>query len=475
MIAQTNDNIYGLNVKLTINEKTISADTLTPVGVYLKLRDEFPQLLMFECGDYRHRNEAFTYICIKPVAGISVNSSELSTYFFDEKETRSTKNCNIVSFISEFFDRFKVYKGNYNSTSARFYGYTAYDAVRFFDSIKIDKKVDDIPLIRYELYKAVITFDHFHHTLTICENVFDGEEEITSKIFDVLSKRFVPSYYFELTGEEAANMTDQEYISIVEKGRKHCALGDTFQIVLSRRFEQPFLGDEFNVYRNLRSINPSPYQFYLDYLDFKIFGSSPETHLRIEKGIAMVNPIAGTVKRHGNELDDDAELQKLLSSKKENAEHSMLVDLARNDLSRTAKNVRVESYREVHRYSHLMHLVSSVYGDLPGYHKPFKVLASTFPAGTLSGAPKFRAMEIISQLEPTARGVYGGVVGYIGLNGDANHAITIRSFFSKGGRLFYQAGAGIVIDSKPELELQEVNSKLQALRCALGQMESIIS
>ncbi|HDP74525.1 MAG TPA: anthranilate synthase component I family protein [Bacteroidales bacterium] len=474
MIAKPNENNSAFNVEFTIKEKVISADTLTPVGVYLRLRDEFPQLLMFECGDYRHRSEAFTYICINPIAGISVNANEVSTYILDRKNYQKNCNCEIVSVVSDFFDRFKVERGSEKSSYARFYGYTAYDAVSFFETINIDKKIDCIPLINYDLYKVVMTFDHFHHILTVSENYIDGSQEVTIKVLDILSKRFVPNYYFKLVGDEIANMTDQEYLNIVNKGRKHCALGDTFQVVLSKRFEQPFIGDEFNVYRKLRSINPSPYQYYLDFLDFKIFGSSPETHLRIENGVAMVSPIAGTVKRHGNAKEDNVELQKLLSSKKENAEHSMLVDLARNDLSRMAKNVRVESYREVHRYSHLMHLVSSVFGDLPNDYKPYEVLASTFPAGTLSGAPKFRAMEIISQLEPTARGVYGGVVGYVGLNGDVNHAITIRSFFSKGGRLYYQAGAGVVIDSIPELELQEVNSKLQALRCALNQREGIL-
>ncbi|MDI3526481.1 MAG: anthranilate synthase component [Tenuifilum sp.] len=474
MVAKQIKNRFDYDVKLKIKEKIISADTLTPVGVYLRLRDEFPQLLMFECGDYRYRNEAFTYICINPIAGVSVTTDLLSTYLFSDFQSQNVIRSEVVTKVTEFMEMFSVDDDHEKSSSARFYGYTAYDAVTFFDSVKLQKTEESIPLIKYDLYKVVLKFDHFHNTLTISENVFEEAGEITTKILKVLSKRFVPNHYFKLVGEEIANMTDEEYLNIVEKGRKYCAIGDTFQIVLSRRFEQPFLGDEFNVYRHLRSINPSPYQFYLDFLDFKIFGSSPETHLRIENGVAMVNPIAGTVKRHGDEKQDEVELQNLLSSRKENAEHSMLVDLARNDLSRTAKNVRVESYREVHRYSHLMHLVSSVYGDLPFGYKPFKVLASTFPAGTLSGAPKFRAMEIISKLEPTARGVYGGVVGYIGLNGDVNHAITIRSFFSKGGRLFYQAGAGVVIGSVPELELQEVKSKLQALRCALISEQNVL-
>ncbi|MBE7179038.1 MAG: anthranilate synthase component I family protein, partial [Mucilaginibacter polytrichastri] len=249
--------------------------------------------------------------------------------------------------------------------------------------------------------------------------------------------------------------------------------GDVFQIVPSRAFSQRFTGDEFNVYRALRSINPSPYLFYFDYGNFKLFGSSPEAQLTINKGEATIYPIAGTFKRTGSDTEDAEIALQLKNDPKESAEHVMLVDLARNDLSRHCDDVEVQAFKEVQFYSHLVHLVSKVSGKLRLGVDSFSVVADTFPAGTLSGAPKYRAMEIIDQNEPHLRSFYSGALGFMGFNGDFNHAIMIRSFLSKENTLNYQAGAGIVTASDPETELQEVNNKIAALRKALIEAEHL--
>ena len=244
-------------------------------------------------------------------------------------------------------------------------------------------------------------------------------------------------------------------------------------MVLSRRFSQDFKGDEFNVYRALRSINPSPYLFYYDYSTYRIFGSSPEAQMVVHEGIAEIHPIAGTFRRTGDDIKDQELAIKLLEDPKENAEHIMLVDLARNDLSKNCHEVKVTNYKEVQFFSHVIHLVSKVTGAINAGVSGYQIFADTFPAGTLSGAPKYRALQLIDEYEPTTRSFYGGGLGMIKLNGDLNHAIIIRSFLSKNNKLYYQAGAGIVIDSNPESELQEVHNKLAALKKALEMSESL--
>jgi anthranilate synthase component 1 len=321
--------------------------------------------------------------------------------------------------------------------------------------------------MRYRLYQYVIIFNHFKDELFICENNLDGVESEFAVVESLIKSKDVPAYPFATTGPEASNMTDEDYRQMVQKGIASCHRGDVFQIVLSRRFQQPFRGDEFNVYRALRSINPSPYLFYFDYGDYKLLGSSPESQLIIENGKAVVHPIAGTFKRTGDDETDKALAIKLEQDEKENAEHVMLVDLARNDLSRICNEVEVTQYKKVNYYSHVIHLVSEVKATVPKETNPFKLLAVTFPAGTLSGAPKFKAMQLINEYEPTSRGYYGGAIGCIGFDGSCNHAIMIRTFLSKENTLFYQAGAGITISSNPESELQEVNNKLNALKQAV--------
>jgi anthranilate synthase component I len=464
------------NLNFDCHLKHLPADTLTPVGLYLRLRDEYPQSLLLECTDFSSREDAWSYICLNPVAGIQVKNRTIRRYSpgralekpaDHDEEIKKLPDLLAASIKINNMPGAKLFPG--------LFGFTSYEAVNFFENVNLRNldPLSPVPRIKYDLYSVVIAINHFSNTMTICE--LDGEAGPvhTKRIVSLLANRNTTTFPFTITGPEIPGFDDATFLDMVEKGRKHCARGDVFQIVLSRKFEQHFQGDEFSVYRALRSINPSPYLFYFDFLEYKLFGSSPEAQLKIEGGTAMINPIAGTIRRSGDRLNDEMLSRALLSDPKENSEHAMLVDLARNDLSRHSRNVSVSSYREVHAYSHVIHLVSTVTGELNGDSKAYSVFADTFPAGTLSGAPKHRAMQLIDTIEPAARGFYGGAIGFIGLAGSLNHAIMIRSFASYRGKLVYQAGAGIVIDSVPEKELGEVKSKLSALRKALKIAETI--
>jgi anthranilate synthase component I len=466
------------NLNFDCHVKHLPADTLTPVGLYLRLRDEFPQSLLLECTDFSSREDAWSYICLDPVAGIQVKNRTVRYYCPGKKavEKPLDQDNGIKKLPDLLAASIKINKGPEEKFFPGLFGFTSYEAVNFFESVNIKNHdpLSPVPQIKYDLYSVVIAINHFSNTMTICELEGDNGPVHTKRIVSLLANRNTTTFPFSMTGAEIAGFDDATFLEMVEKGRKHCARGDVFQIVLSRKFEQNFQGDEFSVYRALRSVNPSPYLFYFDFLEYKLFGSSPEAQLTIKDGTAMINPIAGTIRRSCDRLNDEMLSRALLSDPKENSEHAMLVDLARNDLSRHSRNVSVSSYREVHAYSHVIHLVSTVTGELNGDGQAYRVFADTFPAGTLSGAPKHRALQLIDSIEPEGRGFYGGAIGFIGLAGSLNHAIMIRSFASYGGKLFYQAGAGIVIDSVPEKELGEVKSKLSALRKALKIAETII-
>jgi anthranilate synthase component I len=461
--------------KFTVNFITqeLPADTLTPVGIYLRLRDVYPGSLLLECTDYSSRTNAFSYICLNPVLGIEVREELLRTYFPGDIENK-TSLLNVIDQINSFLISVEVKDDAKKLTGPHgLFGFTSFDSALLFEKydtalIKKAIKYREVPFLKYDFYKVVLTFNHFNETLTITEYYNDEiPQRESDKICSLLANHNFTSYPFKLEEAELSLIDDLSFKKMVAEAVKHCALGDVFQLVLSRRYQQRFSGDEFNVYRALRSVNPSPYLFYFDYIAYKIFGSSPEAQLKVENGKAIINPIAGTIRRTGDARTDFKLAQELLENPKENSEHVMLVDLARNDLSRSCTNVKVDIYKEVQAFSHLWHLVSAVSGDLNTSVTPFTVFAKTFPAGTLSGAPKHKAIELISRLEPYSRGYYGGAIGYIGLNGSINQAIIIRSFFSKGGTLSFQAGAGIVINSTEEGELKEVNNKLDALRLAL--------
>lgn len=461
------------NYKIKFTSREFPADTLTPVGIYLRLRDLYPCSLLLECTDYSSRTNAFSYICLNPVLGIEVSENSLRTYFPGGKEEKKPVE-NIIEQINTFLSSVEVISLSDETTGQHgLFGFTSFESAVLFekyDTAIVKKALNEreVPLLKYDFFQTVITFNHFNDTLTLTE-YFNEElpEGEGDKVLSILANHNFTSYPFNLEDKEQSIIEDSSFKKMVREAVKHCARGDVFQLVVSRRYRQKFSGDEFNVYRSLRSVNPSPYLFYFDYIAYKIFGSSPEAQIKVENGKATINPIAGTIRRTGNTLADIRSAQELLDNPKENSEHVMLVDLARNDLSRSCSNVKVDIYKEVQAFSHLWHLVSTVSGDLNKSVTPFTVFAKTFPAGTLSGAPKHKAIELISSLESTARGYYGGAIGYIGLNGSLNQAIVIRSFLSKGGYLNFQAGAGIVINSSEDGELNEVTTKLDALRTAL--------
>jgi anthranilate synthase component 1 len=465
-------------MKIHVNAKKVLSDVVTPVGIYLKIRDVFPHSALLEGADYHGGKNAFSYICMKPLASFSVAEKIIRESYPDgEKISMPVEDkLSVPRRLEHFLGQFEISEPPKQVNINGLFGYTSYDAVQYFEDISFRHSPDEntlIPEMVYSFYKYIVAINHFTNTMYIIENLLDGEESGIEKIEALLQNRNFAIYQFHPEGKEVSNLSDQDYMDMVSKGKESCHRGDVFQIVLSRQFSQAFTGDEFNVYRALRSINPSPYLFYFDYGSYKIFGSSPESQLEIGRGVASINPIAGTFRRTGDDEKDRELAKKLAKDPKENAEHVMLVDLARNDLSRNASKVHVDFYREIHFYSHVLHMVSKVSGGLPEDANIIKVMADSFPAGTLSGAPKFKAMELIDKYENTNRGYYGGCIGNIGFDGSFNQAIMIRSFMSKNNTLYYQAGAGIVSESKEENELQEVNNKLEALKNAIIQAKNI--
>lgn len=455
----------------TFNYKTASrtllADLYTPVGIYMRLRDIYPQSALMESSDYHDSNNSHSFIGINPIASVAISHGEAICTFPNGEVTRHEVNHEYRSdkAINSFIQRFKV-EGEYASYCG-LYGYTAFNAVRYFENIPVKDTTmekNDAPDMMYILYRDLIVFDHFNNKLTI---ITLGDESALDDIYRQMNKANVHAYDFNPVGDTTSPLTDEEHKANIRKGIKHCLRGDVFQIVIARRFIQKYEGDDFKLYRALRSINPSPYLFYFDFGGFRIFGSSPETHCRIEGRKAYIDPIAGTTKRTGDAEADRKAAEYLRNDAKENAEHVMLVDLARNDLSRNCHGVKVDFYKDLQYYSHVVHLVSRVSGTLDEGADPIKAFIDTFPAGTLSGAPKVRAMQLISEIEPHNRGAYGGCIGFIGLDGSLNQAITIRTFVSRNGELWFQAGGGIVAKSDDEYELQEVNNKLGALRRAI--------
>ena len=456
------------------------ADVFTPVGIYLRLRDQFRDTILLESTDHHAAENSWSFIGINAIAGMEITSPESLEYKLPGQKPERlpiAKTGDVTTHLFDFMKRFEV---SGDCKEAKFaqglYGYTTYDAVQFFETIKLNaerKEQNEIPLMRYRLYQYVIAINHHKDELFICENHIVGIESEAAVVESLICSKDVPVFPFALKGKESSNVSNEEYIEMVKKGIASCLRGDVFQIVLSRRFQQSFTGDELNVYRALRSINPSPYLFFFDYGDYKLMGSSPESQIIINNGKAVVHPIAGTFKRTGDDETDQREAERLLKDAKENAEHVMLVDLARNDLSRVCDDVSVAHYKQVQYYSHVIHLVSEVTGKVRPNSNPFELLAKTFPAGTLSGAPKIRAMQLIDAYETAERSYYGGALGFMGFDGSCNHAIMIRTFLSKNNTLIYQAGAGVVAASNPESELQEVNNKLGALKKAIEFAENI--
>ena len=462
--------------KLKTIRKKIIVDTITPVSIYLKLRDQFTNTILLESSDYIAKDNSYAYICCNPIAKFYVKKNILFKEFPDnsKKETKLTSTTNILSELDDFMRTFEIDDNSVESKkyiSKGLFGYMSYDSIKFFENIEVenDSYGDEIPEIFYSFYREIIVINTFNNEATLISH--SGDIEKINTLEKLIKTKKTNEFSFKIEGEIKSNLKDNEYLEMVKKGIKHCFRGDVFQIVLSRKFSQKFSGDEFCVYRQLRSINPSPYLFYFDYGNFKIFGSSPEAQLVIKDEKAEIHPIAGTFKRTGNDLIDSKKAKKLFQDEKENSEHMMLVDLARNDLSRSCNNVKVEKDREIQFYSHVIHLVSKVTGRLKSISK--NIIGNTFPAGTLTGAPKHKAMNLIEKYEKNNRSFYGGAIGFIDFENNYNHAIIIRSFLSKDQNLFLQAGAGIVSKSNPENELNEVYNKIGALLKALKKAEEI--
>jgi len=465
--------------KITTTHKKLLADTTTPVSIYLRLRDVFPNSLLLESSDYHSRENSLSYICCEPIAGFVLNNGILKKSFPDgSQQTHEAGTFDLIDQLNYFIGSFETDANPLKIISNGLFGYFTHEAVEHFETIKL-KQSDDttrqVPVMQYHVYRYIIAVDHFKNELYIFHNQAEGTPTNggIEKLEYLIKNKNFPEYSFKSDDTEKSNLTNEEFIAIVEKMKQHIYRGDVFQIVPSRAFSRTFQGDEFNVYRALRSINPSPYLFYFDFGDFRIFGSSPEAQITIKNNVASIFPIAGTFKRSGDDVKDAELARNLENDPKESAEHVMLVDLARNDLSRHCEQVQVKAFKEVQYYSHLIHLVSHVSGRLLPGVSSFKIVADTYPAGTLSGAPKYRAMEIIDENEKAKRSFYSGAIGYLGFNGDFNHAIMIRSFLSKNNTLHYQAGAGIVAGSVPESELREVDTKISALRRAIELAEEL--
>ncbi|WP_185858712.1 anthranilate synthase component I family protein [Blattabacterium cuenoti] len=450
-------------------QKKILADSTTPIELYLKLRDIFPNTLLLESYNCQLSKSHSSILCINPISELILDNNVLRISYPNciHKHIFINDKLDIQTFIEDFFKKFKSV--NTSVSYSGLYGYISYDSIQYFENIQFYASIKDIyniPQIRFGFYKNLIVFHHFYHEIYLIEHQFSDFDKKTyiDQLIELVKKKNFSSFPFQSIGNRSSNVTDTEYKKMVAQGIKACFRGDVFQIVLSRQFQQKFKGDEFNVYRALRFINPSPYLFYFDYGNYKLFGSSPESQLIINKQKAYINPIAGTIRRSGSEYKDKKLSESLSKDPKENAEHVMLVDLARNDLSKNSSNVQVEVFKEIQFFSHVLHMVSKVSGKLEDNISNIKVFGDTFPAGTLSGAPKYKAMELIDKIENQHRGVYGGAIGFFGLNNSCiNTAIIIRSFVSKNNSLFLQAGAGIVSNSKEEKELEEVNNKLMAL------------
>ncbi len=446
------------------------ADLITPVSVYMKAREAFPNSILLESSDYHGHENSYSFICLQPLSTFMVQDSNLSISLPDgtteEQEIKSPKD--FSRYFIEYMNLFKADKTS-NLPVNGLFGYCEYDSIEYFETLKLTNKRSNysVPQVRYSYYKYIIAINHFNNELQLIENLPDGHQSNIALVESLIKSPGGKSSSFKTIGEEISNLTDNEYMDLVELGKKHCHRGDVFQIVLSRQFSQKYEGDVFNAYRALRSVNPSPYLFYFDYTDYQILGSSPEAQIKVEKDRAIINPIAGTFKRTGDDAKDKELAEALAKDPKENAEHVMLVDLARNDLSRYTTDVRVDNFREIQYYSHVLHMVSTVSGKMKKPEDVVDIMMATFPAGTLSGAPKYKAMQLIDKYENQNRGYYGGAIGYIGFDGQLNHAIMIRTFLSKDNTLYYQAGAGIVAVSKKENELQEVNNKLGALKKAI--------
>ena len=422
-------------MKIFQHTEEILGDTFTPIGIFLALRDKFANVSLFESSDFSSKENAKSYIVADPIVSLQIFQNETQVRINNKLvESNHITSSDQLSLLIESFD----FQNKILASNNGFFGVIAYDAIPLFEKIKFKTCEDELPIVYLSAYRFVIEFDHFHHRLKLINNLFNESENELSVLIQEINKKVLPSENFKINGGISSSETDQSFEEKVLKAKAHVARGDVFQLVLSRQFQQKFEGDDFEVYRQLRTINPSPYMFYLDIDKAKLIGASPEAQLKVSRGLAEIHPIAGTIKKSNSDVEDEKHIALLKVNEKENAEHIMLVDLARNDLNQNCTKVQVASLKEVQKFSHVIHLVSRVTGQV-NQSKSINVFKGSFPAGTLSGAPKYKAMELIDKYEAVSRKYYGGAVGMFAANGDINTAIVIRTALSYKNNLIYQA------------------------------------
>lgn len=467
-----------MKTNLNYHSEKLLADRINPINIYLALRDQYQHCCLLESSDYQASNQAKSFIAINSIASFQASQNKVTLNYMGDEQLYQLKS---LRDLPKDFEAFKTQLSeriNQGQAKSALFGYHSFEAYSYFEDLNIFRESSETPDFHYALYEYILVFDHFNNELEIRyfypESLSDADKELNiqqlkTQIFSIPK----PTFPFSAKGQEESNISDNTFLKNVSEGIQSCKRGDVFQVVLSRCFRQAYQGDEFNLYRAMRSINPSPYLFYFDFGNFRLLGSSPEAALQLEDGKASINPIAGTVKRTGNDEEDSKLAERLAKDPKEQAEHMMLLDLARNDLSKSGNNICIEQQSKLQFFSHVIHLVSTVSAQVDPTTNVSELIANTFPAGTLSGAPKFKAVEIINRLENQARGFYGGSIGVIGLGKEINQAITIRSVLCKDGYLQYQAGAGIVVKSNPQKELEEVKHKLGAVRAAIKMAENL--
>jgi anthranilate synthase component 1 len=464
--------------------REISADLETPVSLYLKLRGDGASFLL-ESVEGGERIARYSFIGVQPRAEYVLRGEEIEIK--DEHGSRTTHvNGDPTRFLQNEMDRFPAVRvPNAPRFTGGLVGFLGFESVRFFEpTLGAKMKRGSLPDGIYMLADTIVAFDHARRSIFLIANVLDGNAEAANQKLDLIESRIQqplpPAPKIEITPSKVkSNHTQGTYEDMVRSAKENILAGDIFQVVLSQRFTRETNVEPFDVYRAVRRLNPSPYMFFFDFgiVDGEplyLCGSSPEMFVRLEGRTASLRPIAGTRPRGKDNAADDALAQELLADPKERAEHVMLVDLGRNDLGRVCEygTVRVSDFFTVEKYSHVMHIVSHVEGKLKPELTAFDLVRAAFPAGTVSGAPKVRAMEIIADLEPDARGAYAGMVGYFGFDGAMDTCLAIRTMVGRGNTVSVQAGAGIVADSNPTAEFQETVNKASAMLRAIDAAES---
>jgi len=480
-------NLFSKKIQMKTFQKQLLADMDTPVSSYFKLNEHSASLLL-ESMEGDGRNGRYSIIGIKPLLSFIRYPDRTVIENPDsgeEKTLRGDPFDHLRAVLSSFkFEATEPYECGFLA------GYVCYDAVRYIENIPANSENDlQLPDMHFILPSEVVIFDNFTHTLKLLVHLEDSGDSSTlerkaSQQLDALVTKIthhtpkiqeISKLTPTTTPPLKINIATEDYCQSVIKAKQYIRNGDIFQVVLSRRFQTDIHCGAFDIYRMLHLINPSPYMFYINFDDVKLIGSSPETMVKYDENKILVRPIAGTRKR-GTSVEEDAAIAaELLKDEKELAEHEMLVDLGRNDVGRIARygSVKLESYKQVENYSHVMHIVSTVSGELRQGRDAVDVFKACFPAGTVSGAPKVRAMEIIDELEKTRRGPYAGAVGYFDFCGRTDTCITIRTMVVKGKTAYWQAGGGIVADSDPAYELEETENKARALLKAISLAEEV--